>query len=85
MAEWETKKLSEIFNREQRKELKEFVKKHKGEDPIELTKKLRLLFGKWREDLRNKGILSDYLAYAFAYQWKKFGSDRVIHELKKVL
>jgi len=85
MDEWSSKKLSEIFNSEQRKKLKKFIREHEDEDPMELTKKLKEMFGEWKEDLEKKGLLPDYLAYAFAYQWKRFGSDRVIHELRKVL
>ncbi len=75
--------LDEIFDKEQRKKLKKFLKEHKGEDPMELTGKFKEMFREWEKDLLKKGILPDYLAYAFAYQLSKFGYEKVIHELSK--
>ena len=83
MAEWKYLSLQEIFNKEQRKELKKFLKKNKGKPPSELTPELKKLFNKWKEDLLSKNILPDYLAYAFTYILSRYGYDKVIFELSK--
>ena len=77
--------ITEIFTDEQKKELKKFLKEHKHERPLELTGELKKLFGKWKEDLIRKGILPDFLAYAFAFKLSQVGYDRMIDELSKVI
>ncbi len=83
VEEWRAVPLDKIFTKEQRKELKKFLKEKKSTDPMELTVELKTLFRKWGDDLRERGILPDYLAYAFAYQLSRVGYDRMIFELSK--
>jgi len=79
---WRELSVREIFNKDQRKELSKFLKEKKDKPPLELTDDFKTLFKKWEKDLLEKGILPDYLAYAFAYQLSRVGYDRMIHELK---
>lgn len=65
------------------KKIKAFLDEHKKEDPCELTGKLKEMFSEWREELEEKGVLPEYLAYAFAYKLKQFGYDRMMFELSK--
>lgn len=81
--DWRALSLQEIFTKEQRKELKKFLKDKKDIPPLELSRELKPLFKKWEKDLLAKGILPDFLAYAFAYQLSRVGYDRMILELSK--
>lgn len=80
-------KLSDIFNREQAKELKKILEeaKRKKRDPLELTDEFKQLFSKWESDLIAKEILPDYLAYAFAFVLSKAGYDKAINELNMII
>jgi hypothetical protein len=83
MSEWKTISLLELFTKDEKKEIKKFLIENKGKSPYELTGKLKELFGKWRNELEAKGILSDYLAYAFAQKLAEVGYDKMIWEFSK--
>jgi hypothetical protein len=87
MAEIRQVPISEIFNKEQAKELKKILEeaKRKNLDPLELTDVFKQTFAKWKGDLLEKEILPDYLAYAFAYVLSQTGYDRAINELNKII
>jgi hypothetical protein len=87
MAEMKKVSVSEIFNKEQAKELKKILEeaKRKNLDPLELTDVLKQTFSKWEGDLLEREILPDYLAYAFAYALSQTGYDRAINELNKII
>lgn len=80
-------KLSDIFNREQAKELKKVLEeaKRRKRDPLELTDEFKQIFSKWESDLIAKEILPDYLAYAFAFVLSKTGYDKAINELNIII
>lgn len=81
----EEKPIDEIFTKEQLKKLKGFVNEHKGDNPLDLTKELKELMKPWADEMERKGVLSDYMAYAFAYMWSVNGSERTITKLKEVI
>jgi len=87
MSEMKKVPISEIFNKEQAKELKNILEeaKRKNLDPLELTDVFKQTFAKWEKDLLEREILPDYLAYAFAYTLSKSGYDRAINELNKII
>lgn len=87
MAEVRQATLGEIFSKEQAKELKKILEeaKRKGKDPLELTDVFRQTFAKWEKDLTAKEILPDYLAYAFAWTLSKYGYDKALVELNKII
>jgi hypothetical protein len=87
LAEVRQATLAEIFSKEQAKELKKILEeaKRKGKDPLELTDVFRQTFAKWEKDLTAKEILPDYLAYAFAWTLSRYGYDKAIVELNKII
>jgi hypothetical protein len=79
---WTSKGLEEIFTKAQLKELGAFVKAHKNEKPYDLTNELKALMAPWKDELRKKGILSDYMAYAFANFWWTRGNEATLEGIK---
>ena len=79
---WRAATFEELLSDELRKELKEFLKKKKGTDPLSLTPELSVMFKKHEDELRQRGVLPEYLAYAVSFLIQKYGYDKVILELK---
>jgi len=76
--------MKEIFTRPQARELIKFLKDRKNakRNPMDMTGDFKTMFRKWEDDLMKKGILPDYLAYAFAYQLQRAGLERMLAELR---
>lgn len=79
---WTEKSLEEIFTKDQLKQLSAFVKAHKSEKPYDLTNELKALMAPWKDELRKKGILSDFMAYAFANIWQTRGNEATLEGIK---
>lgn len=79
---WTEKRLEELFTKDQLKQLSAFVKEHKNERPTDLTKELKALMAPWKTELLKKGILSDFMAYAFADIWQTRGSELTLLGIK---
>lgn len=82
--EWRSLSLKEIFSRPQAKELIKFLRDRKNakRNPMDMTDDFKTMFRKWEHDLMKKGVLPDYLAYAFAYQLMRAGTERILAELR---
>jgi len=80
---WKEVSIADILNKEQRAELRRFLGQNKDKSPMDLTGDLKQLFGKWREDLEGKGVLPEYLAYAFAFKLSEVGMNEMIDLLKR--
>ncbi|MFQ6056163.1 MAG: hypothetical protein ACE5KE_00340 [Methanosarcinales archaeon] len=74
--------IRDILTKEQINELEKFLKKKKSTPPLELTQDFKKLFRKWEKELKEKGVLPDYLAYVIAWYVDKVGYDRALLELK---
>jgi hypothetical protein len=82
---WRPVSYSEIFTKEQSRELADFLKRKQKEkaSPYDIINGLSEMFSRWRADLEAKGILPEYLAYALALMVAIHGYDRVMFELKR--
>lgn len=72
---WREVSVGNILTKEQQKEIEDFVKaKNKAKKKIiDCITELKKITGKWRQELLEKGMDSDFLAYTLASEYTMRG------------
>ncbi len=81
--------IHNILSKKQIKELEEYfqAQKKSGFKPTDTatTKGLKAITKKWKEELLEKGIDSDYLAYVLSYIYSKTGTLHVKRSIASII